>query len=160
MSRGAAAQRFGVAVSMAVKWLQRHDTTGSVAAAKMGVYRPRKLTGKHQEWLLERAKTDFTLRGLRAELAERGMKVDYRTLWSFVHDEGLRFKKPYFAPSNCAPRLPAGASSGKSTRARLIPGASSSSTRPRPRPTWRPCSAVPPRRNVSMPKCPMAIEKQ
>ena len=93
LSRNAAARRFGVAVSTAVKWLQRHDTTGSVAPAKMGGYRPRKLIGKHREWLLERANADFTLRGLRAELAERGMKVDYRTVWSFVHDEGLRFKK-------------------------------------------------------------------
>jgi transposase len=40
-----------------------------------------------------RSKTDFTLRGLRAELAERGVKVDYRTVWSFAHDEGLSFKK-------------------------------------------------------------------
>jgi putative transposase len=93
LSRNAAARRFGVAVSTAVKWLQRHDTTGSVAPGKIGGYRPRKLIGEHRDWLLERAKTDFTLRGLRAELAERGMKVDYRTVWSFVHDEGLRFKK-------------------------------------------------------------------
>ena len=28
-----------------------------------------------------------------AELAERGTKVDYRTIWNFVHGEGLSFKK-------------------------------------------------------------------
>jgi transposase len=28
-----------------------------------------------------------------AELAERGLKVDYRTVWSFVHAEKLSFKK-------------------------------------------------------------------
>jgi len=28
-----------------------------------------------------------------AELAERGVKVDYRTVWSFVHAERLSFKK-------------------------------------------------------------------
>jgi len=33
------------------------------------------------------------LRGLVAELAERGLKVDYRTVWSFVHAEKLSFKK-------------------------------------------------------------------
>lgn len=59
----------------------------------MGGHRPRKLIGVHRDWLLERAKTDFTLRGLQAELAGRGMTVDYRTVWSFVHDEGLSFKK-------------------------------------------------------------------
>lgn len=33
------------------------------------------------------------LRGLVAELAERGVKVDYRSVWEFVHAEGLSFKK-------------------------------------------------------------------
>ena len=105
LSRNAATRRFGVAVSTAVKWLQRHDTTGSVAPAKMGGYRPRKLIGKHREWPLERANTDFTLRGLRAELAERGMKVDYRTVWSFVHDEGLRFKKTVLPAEQLRPSV-------------------------------------------------------
>jgi putative transposase len=33
------------------------------------------------------------LRGLVAELAERGLKVDYRSVWEFVHAEKLSFKK-------------------------------------------------------------------
>lgn len=93
LSRNAAARRFGVAISTAVKWLQRHHDTGGVAPGKMGGHRPRKLIGEHRDWLLERTRTDFTLRGLQAELAERGITVDYRTVWSFVHDEGLSFKK-------------------------------------------------------------------
>src|SRR6185312_11387470 len=36
---------------------------------------------------------DFTLRGLVVELAERGLKVDYRSVWEFVHAEKLSFKK-------------------------------------------------------------------
>ena len=37
---------------------------------------------------------DFTLRGLVGELlAERGLKVDYRSVWEFVHAEDLSFKK-------------------------------------------------------------------
>jgi transposase len=31
--------------------------------------------------------------GLAAELAERGVKVDYRSVWEFAHREGLSFKK-------------------------------------------------------------------
>jgi putative transposase len=27
------------------------------------------------------------------ELAERGLKVDYRSVWEFVHAEGLTYKK-------------------------------------------------------------------
>jgi transposase len=38
-------------------------------------------------------KWDFTLRGLVVELAERGLKVDYRSVWAFVHAENLSFKK-------------------------------------------------------------------
>ena len=37
--------------------------------------------------------SDFTVRGLVAELAERGLKVDYRTMWEFVHAEKLSLKK-------------------------------------------------------------------
>ena len=40
---------------------------------------------------------DFTLRGLVAELGERGMQVDYRTVWAFVHAEGLTQKKTLIA---------------------------------------------------------------
>jgi hypothetical protein len=36
---------------------------------------------------------DFTLRGLVDELAERGLNVDYRSVWNFVHEEKLSFKK-------------------------------------------------------------------
>jgi putative transposase len=36
---------------------------------------------------------DFTLRGLVAEFAERGLKVDYRSVREFVHAEKLSHKK-------------------------------------------------------------------
>jgi putative transposase len=36
---------------------------------------------------------DFTLRGLVAELGERGLKVDYRSVWEFVRAEALTYKK-------------------------------------------------------------------
>jgi transposase len=41
--------------------------------------------------LLERTgQADFTIRGLVAELAERGLLVDYRTVWKFVHRVSVR----------------------------------------------------------------------
>ena len=55
----------------------------------MGGHKPNILSGANRDWLLERAGTDFTLRGLVAELAERGVKVDYVQVWRFVHAEGL-----------------------------------------------------------------------
>jgi putative transposase len=59
----------------------------------MGGHKPNILPGPDRSWLLERAATDFTLRGLVAELAGRGVKVDYVQVWRFVHAEGLSFKK-------------------------------------------------------------------
>jgi putative transposase len=60
----------------------------------MGGHKPKAIRGEHRDWLVERCHSgDFTLRGLVSELAERGLKVDYRSVWSFVHDAGLSFKK-------------------------------------------------------------------
>ncbi len=92
MSRHAAAARYGVAISTAIKWVRRGRMTGSVSPGQMGGHRVGILAG-HREWLLERTTRDFTLRGLVAELAERGVKVDYVQVWRFVHAEGLSFKK-------------------------------------------------------------------
>ena len=62
--------------------------------SKIGGYKPRAIAGEHRTWLLARIKEkDFTLLGLVGELAERGLKVDYRSVWTFVHDEKLSFKK-------------------------------------------------------------------
>ena len=93
MSARGAAARFGISESSAIKWVRRHRETGSVAPSKIGGHKPRLLAGELRDWLLERTKSDFTLRGLVAELAERGVKVDYVQVWRFVHAEGLSFKK-------------------------------------------------------------------
>lgn len=91
-----AAAHFGVAVSTAINWVRRLRETGSVAPGRMGGHKPRTLAGGHRDWLLQRAAaSDFTLRGLVAELAGRGVKVDYRSVWAFVHAEGLSFKKKH-----------------------------------------------------------------
>ena len=42
---------------------------------------------------MQRCPQDFTVGGLVAELAERGLKVDYRTRWEFVHAEKLSTKQ-------------------------------------------------------------------
>ena len=93
MSCHQAAAQFGVGVSTAINWVRRMRETGSVAPGQIGGHKPKSISGKHRAWMLERMKQDFTLRGLVAELAERGLKVDYRTVWSFVHAEKLSFKK-------------------------------------------------------------------
>jgi len=83
-----------VGVRTAISWVRRFRETGSVVPGQMGGHKPKSIAGEYRAWLLERTKEkEFTLRGLVAELAERGLKVDYRTMWSFVHAEKLSFKK-------------------------------------------------------------------
>ena len=94
MSRNRAAKQFGIGISTAINWVKRLGETGSVAPGKMGGHKPKAISGEHRLWLLRRIKErDFTLRGLVAELAGRGLKVDYRSAWEFVHAEKLSFKK-------------------------------------------------------------------
>jgi putative transposase len=94
MSRRAAAERFGVSYSAAIEWVKLYEDSGTVAPRKVGGAKPRKLTGSWRDWLIVRCREkDFTLRGLVAELDERGLKVDYRSVWEFVHAEGLSHKK-------------------------------------------------------------------
>src|SRR6476646_11349139 len=75
MSCNRAAKQFGVGISTAIHWVRRVRETGSVAPGKMGGHKPKKISGEHRTWLLHRIKDgDFTLRGLVAELAERGRR--------------------------------------------------------------------------------------
>ena len=94
LSRRRVAAVFGVSVSSVVKWSQRFRATGSAAARPMGGRR-RDALGKQRDWLLSRLaeKPDVTLRGLLAELAERGVIVSYYTVWHFFEREGITFKK-------------------------------------------------------------------
>lgn len=95
LSRHQAAARFGIAVSTAVHWVRRHRATGSLSPSKIGGYKKKTLRGAHADWLIARCREkDFTLAQLVQELGEvRGVKVDIRSVWEFVHAEGLSFKK-------------------------------------------------------------------
>ena len=77
-----------------INWVRRLRETGSVAPGQMGGHKPKAIAGEHRAgfWSGSRER-DFTLRGLVAELAARGLKVDYRSVWNFVHAEKLSFKK-------------------------------------------------------------------
>jgi transposase len=93
-SRNQAAKQFGIGISTVIAWMKRLRTTGSVAAGQMGGHKPKAISGEHRDWLLQRIKDgDFTIRGLVAELGERGLKTNYRSVWQFVHAEKLSFKK-------------------------------------------------------------------
>ena len=90
----AIAAALSISAASVSKWSRRLGETGSVTPGKMGGHKPRVLSGAHADWLRARMRDyPFTLRGLVKELAERGVRVDYRSVWTFAHDEGLSFKK-------------------------------------------------------------------
>lgn len=94
LSRRQAAERFGIGPSTVILWLQRADTTGSVAPGKVGGYKPRKISGEHHDWLVRRCHSGahFTIAILIEELAGRGVKVDVRSVWNFLQEQKLGFK--------------------------------------------------------------------
>ena len=75
--------------------MKRLRETGSLEPGQMGGHKPKSIRHGHAVFLSDRIRGDkpFTLRGLVAELAGRGLKVDYRSVWNFVHAEKLSFKK-------------------------------------------------------------------
>ena len=95
MSRRGAAHRFGVAPSRVIEWVKQFREKGHVRPGQMGGHKPKAISGEHRMWLIGRCNaSDFTLRGLVTELlAQRDLKVDYRSVWQFVHDECLSYKK-------------------------------------------------------------------
>ena len=94
MSRRGAAERFGVSYSAAIEWVKLYQESGIVAPRKVGGGKPKKISGPWRDWLIVRcSQKDFTQRGQLAQLEERGLKVDYRSVWEFVHAEGLSHKK-------------------------------------------------------------------
>ena len=85
---------FDLSVSSVVKWTQRVRRTGSAAPGKMGGHR-RHLLADQRDFILARlaGEPHLTLRGLRSELAGRGVAISYGALWNFVRRQGHSFKK-------------------------------------------------------------------
>jgi len=83
-----------ISPSCVSKWRKLRRETGGLAPGRIGGRKPRVLSGSNADWLRERLVSGpFTLRGLTAELAARGIKTDPRAVWTFVRAEGLSFKK-------------------------------------------------------------------
>lgn len=63
----------------------------AVALARDGRAQAGAISGEHRSWLLERTKAkDFALRGLVAELAGSGLKVDDRAVWNRAEKPSLK----------------------------------------------------------------------
>ena len=130
MSRRAAARRYEISESVAIKWLERVERDGSREPAGHGGHRASKLMPQAE-------KSDVTLQALCDRLsAERGVKADTSMMSRFFRRIGVTVKKrPWSRASRIAQTSAATANDGEPIRASSIPGDWSFSTRPGRRPT-------------------------
>jgi transposase/phage terminase Nu1 subunit (DNA packaging protein) len=92
----AAAQRFGVSVSSAIRWRAQERREGDVTPKRQCGDRHSQGIEAHAELILTAvaAKSDMTLAELREHLRERGVVVAIGTLWRFFKRRKITRKKP------------------------------------------------------------------
>ena len=106
MSCRAAAARFGVAPSTAIRWQAQRRATGDVAAKRQGGdRRSRRIEERRRDILaLCEARRDITLDELRGQLAGKGLVVAISTLYRFFVRHRITWKKrPATRSSRTAP---------------------------------------------------------
>ena len=94
-SRRAAAARFGVSVSSAIRWVQAFRKTGSPEAKPQGGDRRSKRIEAHRVFIMKTItnRKDVTLVELQDLLAKRGAHFGIGTLWRFFARHGITVKK-------------------------------------------------------------------
>ena len=133
MSCRAAARRYEVSESTAIKWLERYRRDGLRGPVGHGGHRPSALM-PHREFLeaARAEKSDLTLQKLCDRLrSEKGVKADTSMMSRFFRRIGVTLKKRRSSRANKTGRTSAGIGrAGEPIRAASIPPASSLSTRP------------------------------
>jgi len=96
MSRNAAAKRFNVGISTAVRLMQRRLRSGTLAPKQMGGYR-QYLLEPHEAVVRELVATtpDITLAELEAQLRKHKIKASASAIHRYLVHVGLRFKKNF-----------------------------------------------------------------
>jgi transposase len=105
-SARAAAGRFGVSVSTAIRWAQRLRAEGHAQARAMGGdHRSRLVEHRRAVLQLVAKQPDLTLQEIRGALArEHGISVGLTSLWRFLKAQKITLKKrAYTPPSGIAP---------------------------------------------------------
>jgi transposase len=133
MSARAAADRFGIGVATAIRWVRRWRETGERVARRQG-HPGRSKLDAHEDFLLRLIdrSVDITLEEMRARLAEElSVGAGIGTLWRFFDRRGITLKKrrgmraSRSAPTSARPVSPGSRRSRTSTWS-----GSCSSTRP------------------------------
>src|ERR1700722_2996231 len=104
LSCRAAAQRFGVSASSAIRWRAQERREGDLRPKRQGGGRHSQRIEAHAELILSAvaAKSDITLAELRERLKERGVAVAIGTLWRFFKRRKITRKKTRRTPPNSA----------------------------------------------------------
>jgi transposase len=91
----AAAVRFGVSASSAIRWCARLRATGSVVPGSLGGDRRSGRIEAHAALILQQVERtpDITLGELRAALAVSGITAGIATLWRFLDRPEITLKK-------------------------------------------------------------------
>ena len=105
-SRRAAAARFGVSVSSAIRWCTLAREAGSVAPGPLGGDRRSGRIEAHGPLIrgLLARKSDITLKEIRGELAKEGVQAGLVTIWRFFQRHRLPRKKSRRTPRSRAVR--------------------------------------------------------
>ena len=99
LSARAAARRFDISVSTAIRWAQRWRGEGHARARAMGGDHRSRLK-EHRGFVLEliAKEPDLTLREMRRALAAQGIAVGLMTVWRFLAAHKLTLKKRASTP--------------------------------------------------------------
>jgi transposase len=104
LSCRAAAERFGVSASSAIRWRAQERRECDLRPKLQGADRHSQRIEAHAELILSAvaAKSDITLSELREQLRERGVAVAVGTLWRFFKRRKITRKKSRRTPPNSA----------------------------------------------------------
>ena len=112
MTRRGAAQRFGVAASTAIKWVDQWRRTGDVAPRPRGGDQRSQRMELHADEILALIEEtpDITLAELAGHLDEaHGLAVAQSTIWRLLDRHGMTFKKNRARQRTAARRRESGA---------------------------------------------------
>jgi transposase len=102
LSCRAAAQRFGVSASSAIRWRAQERREGDIRPKLQGGDRHSQRIEAHAELIALAAKSDITLAELQEQLRESGVPVTIGTLWRFFKRRKITRKKSRRTPPNSA----------------------------------------------------------
>lgn len=160
MSRRAAAERFGISVASAVRFVREWRESGTTKAKRQGGDQRSQRIEEYHDAIMGtiEARPDMTLVEIAEMLkSEFGASFAPSSIWRFLDRHGITFKKSGHAAEQDRPDVAAARQAWRELAPRLDPDKLASSTRPGPRPKWRGFTAAQNAANDAAPRSRMVI---